>query len=141
MRTIVLAAGVLVGVAALPGATGPASADNSSGRPRLSLRATPRVAFVPVSVSVVGELRGGQDVEDLHCPEIEWDWDDGNRSAHESDCAPFDEETVLRRRFAARHVYRGPGVYNVRLTLRRAGRAVAASAVTVDVRGPFDPRD
>jgi hypothetical protein len=114
------------------------TAAGESGRPKrphLDLRASPRVAFSPVEILVTGELKGGQDVEDFYCPGLEWDWGDGSRSVHESDCSPFGEGTTLDRFFTARHAFRAPGEYSVRLTLRRADRTVAAASVVVTVRG------
>lgn len=108
-------------------------------RPELSLRATPRVALSPSGVVFMAELRGGHDIEDFHCPALEWDWDDGTRSAHEGDCEPFQPEVGIERRFSARHLYRGPGNYTPRLTLSRAGRSIAAATVTITVRGFGSP--
>ena len=54
--------------------------DAKPKKPRLDLRATPRMAFSPVNVFLTAELTGGDDVEDYHCPELEWDWDDGGKS-------------------------------------------------------------
>jgi hypothetical protein len=104
-------------------------------KPRLGLRASPRVAFSPVEVLIVGELKGGGEHEDFYCPGLEWDWGDGSRSARESDCVPFAEGAEIDRFYSARHAFRAPGVYNVRLTLRRGGRAVAAASVAVAVNG------
>jgi hypothetical protein len=104
-------------------------------RPRLDLRASPRVAFSPVEILVIADLKGGQDIEDFYCPGLEWDWGDGSRSAHESDCSPFEAGTTLDRFFTARHTFRAPGAYGVRLTLRRAGRTVAVASVPVTVYG------
>jgi hypothetical protein len=104
-------------------------------RPRLDLRASPRMAFSPVEVLVVAELKGGQDVEDFYCPGLEWDWGDGSRSARESDCSPFEAGTTLDRFFTARHAFRAPGAYSVRLTLRRGGRTVAVASVPLTVYG------
>ena len=104
-------------------------------RPRLDLRASPRVAFSPVEILVIADLKGGQDIEDFYCPGLEWDWGDGSRSAQESDCSPFEAGTTLDRFFTARHAFRAPGAYGVRLTLRRAGRTVAVASVPVTVYG------
>jgi len=104
-------------------------------KPRLDLRASPRVAFSPVEVLAIAELKGGQDVEEFYCPGLEWDWGDGSRSAHESDCSPFEAGTTLDRFFTARHAFRAPGAYSVRLTLRRADRTVAVATVPVTVHG------
>jgi hypothetical protein len=110
-------------------------------KPRLDLRATPRMAFSPVRVLLTAELTGGGDVEEYHCPEIEWDWDDGGKSLQEADCAPFEDgKTKIERRFTADHEYRKAGVYNVRVTMRRTNKPLATAAVRVTVRpGLGDP--
>ena len=104
-------------------------------RPRLDLRASPRVAFWPVEVLVIAELKGGQDMEEFYCPGLVWDWGDGSRSAHEADCSPFQDGSELDRFFTARHAFRAPGAYSVRLTLLRAGRTVTMASVPVTVYG------
>jgi hypothetical protein len=103
-------------------------------KPRLDLRASPRMAFSPVNVLLTAELSGGNDVEDFHCPEVEWDWDDGGRSVHQGDCAPLEAGADIERRFTANHAYRQAGTYNVKMTMRRADRALAVATVTVTVR-------
>jgi hypothetical protein len=104
-------------------------------KPQLDLRASPRVAFSPVEVLITGQLKGGDDLEEYYCPGLEWEWGDGTRSSHESDCAPFEAGTTLERFFRARHAYGSPGAYNVRLTLKRADRTVAVGSVAVTVHG------
>jgi PKD repeat protein len=103
-------------------------------KPRLDLRATPRMAFSPVNVLLTAELQGGEDSEVFHCPEVEWDWDDGGKSVHQEDCAPFKTGTALERRFTANHAYRQAGIYNVKITMRRATQPIAVASATVTVR-------
>ena len=104
-------------------------------RPRLELRASPRMTFSPAHVLFTAELTGGDDVEDYHCPEIEWDWDDGGKSVQETDCKPFEPGvTKIERRFTAEHDYRQAGIYSVRVTMRRAERPIASTTVRVTVR-------
>jgi hypothetical protein len=105
-------------------------------RPRLELRASPRVATSPARVVVLAELKGGPEAEDLYCPAVQWEWGDGSRSARESDCDPFEAGTVLDRRFSSRHAYREPGEYDVRVTLSRGGRDLASASILVLVVGP-----
>ncbi len=105
--------------------------------PRLTLRTAKRIAFSPVEAFFVAELVGGDDVEELYCPELVWDWGDGSRSISQSDCPPFGEGAELQRFFTARHVYRFSGDHRVRLTLRKAGRPVAAARVGLMVRSRF----
>jgi hypothetical protein len=120
----------------------PLLADGAKPRkPRLELRASPRMGFSPVHVLLTAELLGGDDVEEFHCPEIEWDWDDGGKSMHEADCTPFEAGTTrIQRRFTAEHDYRRAGVYRVKATMRKTNRTLAAATVSVTVRaGLGDP--
>jgi hypothetical protein len=105
-------------------------------RPRLDLRASPRMALTPIDVLLVAELVGGDDVEDLYCPAVEWEWGDGGRSSHEADCPPFEPGMAMARRHSASHAYRRPGEYSVRVTLRRAGHSLAAATTLVTIGGP-----
>jgi hypothetical protein len=118
-----------------------AASDEKPKKPHLELRASPRMAFSPVNVMLTAELVGGADVEEYHCPELEWDWDDGGKSVHEADCAPFDPgKTTLERRFTADHEYRKAGEYRITATMRRANRTLATATVKVTVRpGLADP--
>jgi hypothetical protein len=104
-------------------------------KPQLDLRASPRVTLKPTSILVTGQLKGGADLEEFYCPGLEWDWGDGTRSEHEADCEPYAPGAPLERVFTARHAFRAPGSYNVRLTLRRADRTVAVATVAVTVYG------
>jgi hypothetical protein len=125
----------LVAVAVLSCAGPARSGQAAAQRPRLDLRAMPRVAFSPVEVFLVGELRGGQDNEEFYCPALVWDWGDGSRSTRESDCSPYQDGMHLERFFSARHAFRDPGSYNVRLFLVRAGRTLTVAAVPIAVYG------
>ena len=116
-----------------PGAAAPDAPKTK--KPKLELRASPRTAFSPVNVLFTAELTGGDDIEEYYCPEIEWNWDDGGKSVHESDCTPFETGvTKIERRFTAEHEYRRAGVYNIKTTLRRTGKSLAAATVRITVR-------
>jgi hypothetical protein len=103
-------------------------------KPRLDLRAAPAMAFSPVNVLLTAELTGGDDVDQYYCPAVEWDWDDGGRSVHESDCPPLEAGGTFERRFTAAHAFRRAGTYNVKFTMRKANRSVAVATATVTVR-------
>ena len=103
-------------------------------KPRLDVRATPRVAFSPAYVLLTAELVGGDEVEDYYCPGLEWNWGDGARSVRESDCPPYEPGRQFERRFSAEHGYRHPGDYEIKVTLRRANRSVAVASARVNVR-------
>jgi hypothetical protein len=122
-------------------AQGTWAGDAGKGKgPALGVRATPRMAFSPVNVLLVAELTGGDDTEEFYCPEIEWDFDDGSKSLHEADCAPYEAGMKIERRYSAEHVYERAGVYNVIVTLRRGNRTLRKQSVQVNVRpGVSDP--
>jgi hypothetical protein len=116
----------------------PEPAQPRVARPDLTLRATPSTAFSPATVMVVAKLVGGEDSEEFYCPAVEWDWGDGSRSMREGDCPPFDEGTRIARTYSVLYRYHEAGDFRVRLTLRRAGRAVASATVSVRVLGRGD---
>ena len=116
-------------------------AEGKGKKPRLELRSSPRMGFSPVHVLLTAEFTGGDDIEAFHCPEIEWDWDDGGKSVHEADCPPFEAGvTKIQRRFTAEHDYNRANVYRVKATMRKSGNTLAQATVTVTVRaGLGDP--
>jgi hypothetical protein len=116
-------------------ATSGVAGEAAARKPRLELRATARPVLTPVPVMAVAELVGGEDLEDFYCVGLEWDWGDGNRSFRESDCDPWEPGAEVGRLFTARHVYHHPGVYEVRIRLRRADGDVAVARTQVRVMG------
>ena len=134
MTRAALAAVIAIALAA-PASAGEARPEAKLKKPRLDLRATPRMAFSPVNIFLIAELQGGDDVEEYYCPQLEWDWDDGGKSVHEGDCPPFVAGTTkIDRRFTAEHEYRRSGIYSIKVTMRRANRSLAASNVRVTIR-------
>lgn len=112
-----------------------AAEDPKPKKPKLDVRATPRMAFSPVNVLLTAELTGGDDVEEFYCPEIEWEWDDGGKSVHEADCPEYQAGTSkIERRFTATHDYRKAGAYNVKVTMRRANKTLAQTTIKITVR-------
>lgn len=102
-------------------------------RPRLDIAAMPRVAISPTNVAVTAKIVGGSELEDFHCPEVEWNWSDGERSVRLSDCDPYQPGADIVRVFSATHRYRRAGQYVVTIRLRRASRVLAAATVTIEV--------
>jgi hypothetical protein len=109
-------------------------------KPTLDLRAAPRMAFSPVNVFFTAELTGGDDVEELYCPEVQWEWGDGGKSLQESDCPPFEPGTKIERRFTSEHEYRRAGQYGIKVTLRHSGKSLAANTVQITVRAGLGDR-
>ena len=103
-------------------------------KPGLELRSSPRFAFSPASILFTAELKGGDDVEELYCPEVEWEWGDGGKSVNEGDCDPWTETSQIQRRFTANHVYQFAGIYRVKVTLRRSGRNIMSQTYSLTIR-------
>ena len=90
--------------------------------PRSSCAPRPRFAFSPAEIMFTAELKGGDDVEELYCPEIEWEWGDGARASRKPTATHGRRTTKLERRFTAHHIFQFAGAYLVRVTLRKAGQ-------------------
>jgi hypothetical protein len=121
-------------VVAVPGLAGDDDKKEKGKRPEFHLRATPRFSFSPATILFTAELKGGDDVEDFYCPEVEWEWGDGGKSVSEGDCDPWEPGTKITRRYTGRHEFRYAGRYRVRVTLSRAGKDIVAQNITIQVR-------
>jgi plastocyanin len=125
------------------GASGPSRADDHKNddakkgggkRPGMELRSSPRFAFSPANVLFTAELKGGDDIEELYCPEVEWEWGDGGKSVKEADCDPWTDGAKIERRFTANHTFQFAGVYRVKATLRKTGKQLLSQTLTLTIR-------
>jgi hypothetical protein len=106
--------------------------DPKPKKPRLDLKAMPKMGNPPLSIHLVAELVGGQDLEEWYCPEIVWGFgDDADQSVQEPECAPFSAGTRIERQFTADHEYSEPGTHSVTVTLRHKGETLAVRSVSV----------
>jgi hypothetical protein len=131
----------LVGVLVLAVAASAGAGDKKEKKPGLDLRSTPRFAFSPARILFTAELKGGDDVEELYCPEVEWEWGDGGKSTQESDCDPWvPGSTKIVRRYTGNHTYQYAGLYRVKITLRRSGKDIMTQSLNLTIRaGVGDP--
>jgi hypothetical protein len=139
MTVLSRAATVLAALAILAPAVGPATAEDEAKKgkgkkPALEIRPSPRFAFSPANIFFTAELKGGDDVEELYCPEIEWEWGDGGKSVQEGDCEPWTESTPIQRRFTANHTFQFAGLYRVKITLRKSNKNLMSQTVNVTIR-------
>ena len=91
-------------------------------KPALEVRATPRFSFSPADIMFTAELKGGDDVEELYCPEIEWEFGDGDKSVAGGRLRPVDAGDQARAALHVHHVFKFAGAYLVRVTLRKSGK-------------------
>ncbi len=138
-----MAVGAIVALALVATGDVAAAADKKPKKPELKLRVRPRFGFSPLNVFVTAELKGGDDVEEYYCPELEWEWGDGGKSIHEADCDPWEEGvTELQRRFSASHLFKYSGVYRISLRLKRLNKTIARTIIKLTVRqGAGEVRD
>jgi hypothetical protein len=129
-RTVAVLAILWLGGGALAG-----TEDQKKGkRPGIELRSSPRFAFSPANILFVAELKGGDDVEELYCPEVEWEWGDGGKSVKEADCDPWTEGAAIERRFSANHTFQYAGIYRVKVTLRKTGKSLLSQTLALTIR-------
>ena len=127
--------------------SGSASAQNDKQkksepkRPSVSLKLTPSSGMVPVRISALAELKGGDDdYEEFYCPTIEWNWGDGTISESSSDCDPYETgKSQVRRRYTVSHLYKRADRYQVSFKLKQKEKVVAAATTVVQLLGgsPF----
>jgi hypothetical protein len=110
--------------------------DKEIKKPGLSVKATPNVSFAPARVKAVAELKGGpNDYEEYYCAGVEWDWGDGTTSGSSTDCEPYEAgKSEIQRRFFKDHEFHQSGNYRIQVRLMRKNKALAAAAVTIQVR-------
>jgi hypothetical protein len=111
-------------------------ADQGKGRPKVSVRASPTVAFPPARIVATAEIKdGANDWADFYCAKVEWTWGDGTKSESKDDCDPYEAgKTEIRRIYTAEHKFNDAGVYDVRFSLLQGTKIVGSAMVTVRVR-------
>jgi len=111
-------------------------AHQGKGRPSITIRTNPSVAFAPARIVATAEIQGGaDDYQDFYCAKVEWTWGDGTTSEAQDDCDPYEAGTsMIRRRYTNEHKYELPGQYEVRMTLRQGKKSVGSGAVVVRIR-------
>ena len=135
-----LSASALIG-GTLLGAQSDAKPKSEPKRPQLTLKATPGSGMVPVRISGVAELKGGDDdFEEYYCPTIEWNWGDGTVSESSNDCEPYEPgKSQIRRRYTVSHPYKQGGHYRISFRLKQRDKVVGAATTVVQLLGgaPF----
>ena len=106
-------------------------------RPQISLKATPSSGMVPVRVSGVVELKGGDDdFAEYYCPTIEWNWDDGTVSESSNDCEPYESgKSQIKRRYSVTHPYKQGGHYRITFRMKQKQKVVGGANTVVQLLG------
>jgi hypothetical protein len=131
------AAGLLALGATFPAAQSNDKAKSEPKRPQITLKATPGSGMVPVRISGVAELKGGDDdFEEYYCPTVEWNWDDGTVSEASNDCDPYEPgKTLIKRRYTVSHSYRQSGHFRISFRMKRKDKVVGSATTVVQLLG------
>jgi hypothetical protein len=99
------------------------------------------MSFAPARIVIVAELKGGgDDDEELYCPNVEWEWGDDTTSTVDADCEPFVAgKSQIKRRYTIEHRYKNPGAFRIRLLLKKGTKVIAAANAVVSVRPGLGP--
>ncbi|MBW8868957.1 MAG: hypothetical protein JF610_16785 [Acidobacteria bacterium] len=116
----------------LPVAAGAAD----KGKPNISVKANPVIAFSPARVVVTADLKGGaNDYEEFYCPSIEWEWGDGTISEQTIDCDPYEAgKSEIKRHFTASKIFQTSGDYRVQFRIKKKDKTIAVAGTDVKIR-------
>jgi len=116
----------------LPVAAGAAD----KGKPNISVKANPVIAFSPARVVVTADLKGGaNDYEEFYCPSIEWEWGDGTISEQTIDCDPYEAgKSEIKRHFTASKIFQISGDYRVQFRIKKKDKTIAVAGTDVKIR-------
>jgi hypothetical protein len=104
-----------------------------SSRPRLILRASPRVAVAPARIYLRALIQG-EITEEWYCPAVSWTWP-GGASREEPDCPPWVEGREDAQVIWTQHVTLGAGEHQqLGVEMSKAGRVLGSENVEVSVR-------
>jgi hypothetical protein len=127
----------LLAAGAVPLAQTETKPKSEGKRPQVTLKVSPPSGMVPVRVSGVAELKGGDDsFEEYYCPTIEWNWGDGTVSESSNDCEPYESgKSVISRRYTVTHPYRQGGYYRVSFRMKQKGKVVGLATTVLQLMG------
>ena len=110
--------------------------EKDKGKPSITVKASPTVAFSPARVVLTADIKGGaNDYEDFYCPSIEWYWGDGTSSNQTADCDPYEPgKSEIKRHFIADRVFQSAGDFRVEFRLKKKNKVVAMGSTMVKIR-------
>src|SRR5258708_725796 len=86
--------------------SGAASGDKDK-RPKITVKANPRMAFSPARIVVTADVTGGpDDDQEFYCPTVQWEWGDGTKTEESADCDPYEPgKSTIKRHYTAEHTF------------------------------------
>jgi hypothetical protein len=136
-RVMVFSVASLLAISAVVLAQSDPKPKSEPKRPQISLKATPASGMVPIRVSGIAELKGGDDdFAEYYCPTIEWNWDDGTVSESSNDCEPYEAgKSLIKRKYTVTHPYKQGGHYRITFKLKQKQKVVGGANTVVQLLG------
>ena len=115
---------------------GAIASDKDKGKPSISVKANPVVAFSPARVVVTADIKGGpNDYEDFYCATIEWWWGDGTTSNQTADCEPYQPgKSEFKRHFTIDRIFQSSGDFRVEFRLKKKDKVIGMGSTMVKIR-------
>jgi hypothetical protein len=113
-----------------------AASEKDKGKPSISVKANPVVAFSPARVVVTADIKGGpNDYEDFYCPTVEWWWGDGTTSDQTTDCEPYEAgKSEIKRHFIINRIFESSGDFRIEFRLKKKDKIIAMGSTMVKIR-------
>lgn len=120
-----------------------AEPDDKKGKPSISIKASPAMGFAPLRVVMSADVKGGaDDYEEFYCATVEWDIisldgrGDGNKSEQRLECDPYEPgKSEIKRRYIREQIFKYPGEYTIRFSLKQKNKVVGGGRTSLRVRG------
>lgn len=120
-----------------------AESDDKKGKPSVSIKASPAMGFAPLRVVMTADIKGGpDDYEEFYCAAVEWDIisldgrGDGNKSEQRLECDPYEAgKSEIKRRYIREQIFKYPGEYTIRFSLKQKNKVVGGGRTSLRVRG------
>ena len=119
------------------------ASEDKNGKPSISVKANPAIGFAPLRVVMTVDLKGGaDDYADFYCATVEWDIvaldgrGDGNKSEQRLECDPYEPgKSEIKRRYVREQIFKFPGEYTIRFSLKQKDRVVGGGRTSLRIRG------
>jgi hypothetical protein len=113
-----------------------AASEKDKGKPSISVKANPVVAFSPARVVVTADIKGGpNDYEDFYCPTVEWWWGDGTTSDQTTDCEPYEAgKSEIKRHFIINRIFESSGDFRIEFRLKKKDKVIGMGSTMVKIR-------
>ena len=99
------------------------------------LTLVPNGGSVPLMIHITLDVpTSAANNRQFYCPTLTWTWGDGTGERIDQDCVPYVADASIPQHYAADHVFRTPGTYQVSAALTNAGATIYSDTRTIVAR-------